>query len=158
MMIHAPSSQLSGLLAAGQYGVVIDAINGRNFGQAEDFAEGMEPKVFSFEARTQFIETREVIDLMGAEGYRPARLGDLLRYRIRHPGDKMIPKLVALDAVFKSGDREAAVCLYGKMSLGVVDLLGVLRDDDWYPDTRFLGVRLPPGIAYQPSAIDLRLL
>ena len=157
-MIHAQSSHLSELLAAGQYGVVINAINGRNFGKTEDFAEGMEPKVFSFGARTQFIETREVIDIMGAEGYRPARLGDLMRYRIRNPGDKMIPKLIALDAVFKSGDRDAAVCLTGKMSLGVVDLLGVLRDDDWYPDTRFLGVRLPPGIAYHPSAIDMRLL
>jgi hypothetical protein len=138
--------------------MVINAINGRNFGKAEDFAEGMEPKVFSFETRTQFIETREVIDIMGTEGYRPACLGDLMRYRIRNPEDKMIPKLVALDALFKSGDRDAAVCLNGEMSLGVVDLLGVLRDDDWYPDTRFLGVRLPLGIAYHPSAIDIRLL
>lgn len=157
-MTRPPSSLLSNLLDAGRYGVVIDAINERNFGQAGDLVEGGAPKVFAFEDRTQFIETHEVINLMGSAGYQPARLGDLLRYRINHPRDRMIPKLVALDAVFKSGDRNAAICLHGVMHRGIVDLLGVLRDDDWEPDTRFLGVRLAPGTVYRPIPIDPRLL
>ena len=157
-MIHLQTSPLSKLVEAGQYGVVIDAINERNFGRAEVLYEGTAPRVFSFETRTQFIETREVINLMGAEGYRPAGLGDLLRYRINHRHDGMTPKLVALGAVFMSGDRTAALCLNGGMRPGPVDLLGVLRDDDWEPDTRFLGVRLPPGTIYCQSPIDSRLL
>ena len=157
-MVRLQSASLSNLLDAGQYGVVIDAVSERNFGKAEDFIESADPKVFSFENRTQFIETREVIDLMGSEGFRPARLGDLMRYRINHPRDRMVPKLVALDAVFTSGDRNAALCLNGAMSPGIVDLLGVLRDDDWDPDTRFLGVRLAPGTVYRPARIDPRLL
>jgi hypothetical protein len=155
---YYPSSPLAKLLDAGRYGVVIDAVNERNFGKADELSEGTDPQIFSFESRTQFIETLEVIDLMGSQGYRPARLGDLLRYRIRHPRDSMNPKLVALDAVFKSGDREAAICLHGAITPGIVDLLGVLRDDSWEPETRFLGVRLPPGTVYQPPPIDPRLL
>jgi hypothetical protein len=134
--------------------VVIDAVNERNFGKAEDLLEGANPKVFSFKHRTQFIETREILDLMGSEGYGPARLGDLLRYRIKNPRDRMVPKLVALDAVFMSGDRDAAICFHGAMSPGIVDLLGVLRADDWEPDTRFLGVRLPVGTVYRPAPGD----
>jgi hypothetical protein len=151
-------SSLSKLLDAGRYGVVIDAVNERNFGRGEHLFEGGESRVFSFEKRTQFIETYEVINLMGSQGYRPARLGDLLRFRINHAGDPMIPKLVALDAVFMSGDRNAALCLIGGMRPGIVDLLGVLRDDDWDPDTRFLGVSLPPGTVFRPIPIDSRLL
>lgn len=154
-MMRLQSSLLSNLLDAGRYGVVIDAVNERNFGKAEDFQEGADPFVFSFGNRTQFIETREVIDLMGSKGYRPARLGDLMRYRIKHPGDRMIPKLVALNAQFMSGDRNAAICLNGT-SPGIVDLLGVLRDDDWEPATRFLGVRLPPGAVYCPPPTEFR--
>lgn len=157
-MIHAQSSSLSKLLDAGRYGVVIDAVNERNFSKAEDFLEGTDPRVFSFEDRTQFIETHEVINLMGAEGYRPAGLGDLLHYRIRNPRDRMIPRLVALGAVFKSGDRDAAMCLSGEMCPGIVDLVGVLRDDDWDPDARFLAVRLPPGTVFRPIPPDPRLL
>lgn len=155
-MIRRYTSPLSDLLDASRYGVVIDAVNERNFGQAENFIEGAEPKVFSFEHRTQFIETREVIDRMGSMGYRPARLGDLLRYRIKHPGDRMIPKLVALDALFMSGDRKAAICLNGAICPGIVDVLGVLLDDDWDPDTRFLGVRFPPGTVYCPPPTEFR--
>lgn len=155
-MIRVQSSPLASLLEAGHYGVVIDAVNGRNFGKPDDLLEGADPKVFSFEKRTQFIETRDVLDLMGAKGYRPARLGDLLRYRIKHPRDRMIPKLVALDARFMSGDRNAAVCLHGAITPGIVDLLGVLRDDDWDSDTRFLGVRLPPGAVYCPPPTEFR--
>lgn len=155
-VIRTQSSPLSTLLDAGHYGVVIDAVNARNFGKAEDLLEGADPKVFSFEHRTQFIETREILDLMGSKGYQPARLGDLLRFRIKHPRDRMIPRLVALNAVFMSGDRKASLCLSAEMCPGIVDLVGVLRDDDWDPDTRFLGVRLPPGAVYCPPPTEFR--
>lgn len=155
-MIQLQSTALSKLLGASRYGVVIDAVNDRNFGKSEDLLEGVDPTIFSFEKRTQFFETREVVDLMGSRGYRPARLGDLLRYRINHPQDRMIPKLVALDARFMSGDRNAAICLSGEMCPGIVDVVGVLRDDDWDPDTRFLGVRFAPGTVYCPPPTEFR--
>jgi hypothetical protein len=155
-MIRLQSSVLSNLLEAGRYGVVIDAVSDRNFGKAEDFIEGVDPKVFSFRHRTQFVETREVTDVMGSKGYRPARLGDLLRYRIMHFEDRMIPKLVALNAAFMSGDRNAAICLNGAICPGIIDVLGVLLDEDWEPDTRFLGVRLPPGAVHCPAPTEFR--
>lgn len=83
-----------------------------------------------------YLHTRDDVD--------PARIG--------------VMGISKVDAVFKSGDRDAAICLNGVENTGIVDLLGVLRDDDWDPDTRFLGVRLASGAVFSPIPTDPRLL
>lgn len=143
------------LLDRGRYGVVIDAMNERNFSRKEDFIVGRDPKIFEFNNREQFIWTEEVIDLMGREGYQPANLADILHYRINNPEDRIEHPIVALNAVFKTGGYDATLCLIRKIT--PCDLLAMLRDAEWDPRTRFLGVRLPLGTVYTPR-VDLRLL
>lgn len=127
---------LKELLALGDYSYAIGLINESNFGTKVSF--GSSPKKFSFDPHTH---TRDIVRDMGMAGYRPARIGDILRYGAMYPAEQLMHPIVALDAAV-DGPFTWPACIVLTESDGRRVAIAAYRNDDWEGKYCFLGVRM----------------
>jgi hypothetical protein len=132
---QAVVDSLKEMIAAGRYDWVNSDITAKRFGP-ETLSLGQEPKLFHFD---RDISSEDAIAEMEKQGYRPATLGDLLKFGAENSEEQRKFPIVALGSVARvGGDRDVAYL--GRSASGrSLDLYWF--DDVWPRHCRFLAVR-----------------
>ncbi len=136
------SLSLPEMIVAGRYDWTNGNINAANFplslpkGQVEGSVE-TKGELFHFNCN---IGSDEAIRLMDGDGYRPARIEELLAFGAKHPELQRQFPIIALGSDWQSslGGRSVA-CLRRSGAKRDLDLFWV--EDDWTDPCRFLAVR-----------------
>jgi len=103
---------------------------------AKDFVPGAEPEVFHFHS---LISSDKAIAIMGADGYRPATIFDLLDYGAKKPEEQRKYPIVALGSVADIGGCSVAYLDVDGDSKRYLDLDRFFCA--WDASYRFLAVR-----------------
>lgn len=127
---------LEQMIAAGNYDWKNDDITAKRFPLSGTGKVAFEPKLFHFD---RDISSENAIKEMEKDGFRPAKIEELLAYGAILPEEQRKYPIVALGSVAKIGGIRHVACLGRNGSRRRLSLswFGL----DWDGDYRFLGVR-----------------
>lgn len=129
-------TSLTEMIVLGKYDWVDENITEVNFPMPENFVLGTEPKLYHF---NRSISSEDAIKEIEKDGFRPARIWDLLDYGAKNPELQIQFPIVALGSVAQVGGSRRVACLdMGNAGRGL-DLYWF--EDDWRGIARFLAVR-----------------
>ncbi len=127
---------LEQMIAAGNYDWKNDDITAKRFPLSGTGKVGFEPKLFHFD---RDISSENAIKEMEKDGFRPAKIEELLAYGAALPEEQRKYPIVALGSVAEIGGDRSVACLSRRGSERF--LLLHWFDDDWSRYYRFLGGR-----------------
>lgn len=129
-------SLLSDMVVDCHFDSVNEHVNEKNF-PPETLVLGSGPKIFHFNRR---ISSEDVIAEMKKDGYRPAKLGDLLDYGAKNPEEQRKYPIVALGSAAVILAVRYVACIYGDGSERELVLSYFVNT--WDAHSRFLAVRI----------------
>jgi hypothetical protein len=126
-------------VARGNYGWRHDDLTEASFPVTPDQFGEWEQKLFHFNRN---ISSEDAILLIRADGFEPARIGDMLAFGEASPDVQQRHPVVGLGSIAEVDQKRSSPTLWFDGDRRTLDLLWL--DGDWHRNYRFLGVRQRP--------------